>query len=121
MWTGKDPENSAPLVDSINIGNYVRYQNIVLDRAKTHSARVTSHDIDKDKLSYKWEIRPEARYASYAGQGEVVPEPLTNLIQLQSDETTFITPSESGAYRLFVYVFDGKGHFSTSNLPFYVR
>ena len=121
MWTGKNPVNNAPLVDSINIGNYVRYQNIVLEREKSHSARVTAHDIDKDKLSYKWEIRPEARYASYAGQGEVVPEPVPNLIQVQSDKITFITPSESGAYRLFVYVFDGKGHFSTSNLPFYVR
>ena len=32
MWTGKKPENSAPLVDSLNIGNFVRYQNIVLDK-----------------------------------------------------------------------------------------
>ena len=121
MWTGKNPVNSAPLVDSLNIGNYVRYQNIVLDRGKTQSAKVTAHDNDEDQLSFKWEIRPEARYASYAGQGEVVPEPVPNLIQVQSDRITFITPSESGAYRLFVYVFDGKGHFSTGNLPFYVR
>lgn len=121
MWTGKKPENSAPLVDSLNIGNFVRYQQIVLDKETSQHAVVTVHDIDKDKLTYKWEIRPEAKYASYAGQGEKVPQPLTNLITMHSDRITFISPSESGPYRLFVYAYDGKGHFSTGNLPFYVR
>ncbi|MBK7713101.1 MAG: hypothetical protein IPJ37_20790 [Bacteroidales bacterium] len=121
MWTGKKPANTAPLVDSLNIGNYVRYQNIVFDRGKSQRARVIAHDIDKDKLTFKWEIRPEAKYAAYAGQGEAVPEPLSNLIQGQAESITFISPSESGAFRLFVYVYDGKGHFSTGNLPFYVR
>ena len=55
------------------------------------------------------------------GRGEVVPEPLPGLITMHSDQITFMSPSESGAYRLFVYVYDGKGHFSTGNLPFYVR
>ncbi len=121
MWSSEKMENSAPLVDSLNIGNYVRYQQIVLDRETLQSARVTTFDIDKDKLTYKWEIRPEAKYASYAGQGEAVPEPIPHLIRGESSAISFMPPSETGAYRLFVYVYDGKGHFSTGNLPFYVR
>jgi hypothetical protein len=121
MWTGKKALNAAPLVDSLNIGNWVRYQQIVIDRGKSQAARATVHDPDKDKLTFKWEIRPEAKYASYAGQGEVVPVPLPDLVKGQSDQVSFTSPSEPGAYRLFVYVFDGKGHFSTGNLPFYVR
>jgi hypothetical protein len=121
MWTGQKMQNSAPLVDSLNIGNYVRYQQIVLDRETLLNARVTVHDIDNDKLTYKWEIRPEARYASYAGQGEAVPVPIPGLIRGESSAISFMPPSETGAYRLFVYVYDGKGHFSTGNLPFYVR
>ncbi len=121
MWTGKKSLNTAPIVDSVNIGNYVRYQQIVLERSSAQNAGVTVHDIDKDKLTYKWEIRPEAKYASYAGQGEVVPEPVPGLITSHSENISFMTPSESGAYRLFVYAYDGKGHFSTANLPFYVR
>ncbi len=72
-------------------------------------------------LSYKWEIRPEAKYASYAGQGEVVPKPIPGLISGKSAVISFMPPAETGAYRLFVYVYDGNGHFSTGNLPFYVR
>jgi len=121
MWSGQMTKNSAPLVDSLNIGNYVRYQQIVLDRETIQNARVTTHDIDNDKLTYKWEIRPEAKYASYAGQGEIVPEPIPGLIRGESSSISFMPPSETGAYRLFVYVYDGKGHFSTGNLPFYVR
>jgi hypothetical protein len=121
MWTGKKTLNSAPLVDSLNIGNWVRYQQIVTGRGEKQAVRVTVHDPDNDKLTFKWEIRPEAKYASYAGQGEVVPEPLPDLVKGQSDQINFISPSEPGAYRLFVYVYDGKGHFSTGNLPFYVR
>ncbi len=121
MWTGKKPSNAAPIVDSLNIGKFVRYQQIVLDRSTSHAAMVTAHDADADKLSYKWEVRPEAKYASYAGQGEVVPLPIPNLITGNSLRINFIAPSEPGAYRLFVYVYDGNGHFSTGNLPFYVR
>jgi hypothetical protein len=121
MWTGKKPKNSAPVVDSLNIASFVRYQQIVVDRGSVQPARVTVHDPDNDKLTYKWEIRPEAKYASYAGQGEVVPQPLPDLVKGESDQISFNPPSEPGAYRLFVYVYDGKGHFSTGNLPFYVR
>jgi hypothetical protein len=121
MWTGEKALNGAPVVDSLNIASFVRYQQIVFDRSSVQPARVTVHDPDNDMLTFKWEIRPEAKYASYAGQGESVPEPLPGLIKEQSDQIHFISPSEPGAYRLFVYVYDGKGHFSTGNLPFYVR
>jgi hypothetical protein len=121
LWTGRKEKNSAPIVDSLNIGSYVRYQSIVLDRNGSYTATVTANDADMDHLEYKWEIRPEAHYASYAGQGEAVPIPVPGLIKNMSEHISFIAPPEPGAYRLFVYVYDGTGHFSTANLPFYVR
>jgi hypothetical protein len=121
MWTGKKPVNAAPLVDSLNIDNYVRYQQIVVERGSAHSARVTAGDSDKDRLRYKWEIRPEAKYAAYAGQGELVPEPVPGLVGTYGEQIQFNAPQERGAYRIFVYVYDDHGHFSTGNLPFYVK
>ena len=121
LWTGQKNMNEAPIVDSLNIGNFVRYQAIMLDPGSNQNAKVIVNDPDNDKLTYRWEIRPEAKYASYAGQGEKVPQPVPGLISAQAARISFKAPSSPGAYRLFVYTYDGHGHFSTGNLPFYVR
>jgi hypothetical protein len=119
LWTGTDPENVAPIVDSLNIDKYVRFQDIRLKGGSNHQAKVIVSDVDGDPLTYKWEIRPEAVYASYAGQGEQEPKPISGLITEAKAAISFRTPTEKGAYRLYVYVFD-KDRFSTANLPFLV-
>ncbi|MGE5447124.1 MAG: glycoside hydrolase family 2 TIM barrel-domain containing protein [Bacteroidales bacterium] len=121
LWTSRKPSNAAPVVDSLNIENKVRYQDIILKPGASYSSAVTASDADKDVLTYQWEIRPEAVYASYAGQGEQVPEPIKGLISEANRTIHFTAPKEKGAYRIFVYVMDGKGHFSTANLPFFVE
>lgn len=121
MWTGLMKDNEAPIVDSLNIDKYFRYQDIILAPGSNHNAAVTASDPDKENLSYSWEIKPEAKYASYAGQGEVAPKPFPGLVSGNSDKVNIKAPADPGAYRLFVYAFDNKGHFSTANLPFLVR
>jgi hypothetical protein len=120
LWTGKRPKNVAPVVDSLNIDQLVRYQDIRLKAGTSHRAKVTVADADGDQLTYRWEIRPEAVYASYAGQGEKEPQALSGLIQEAKSSINFKVPAEKGAYRLFVYVFDGE-RFSTANLPFWAE
>lgn len=69
----------TPWVDSLNIGNFVRYQAVMVEPGSIQNAKVTAHDPDNDPMKYQWEIRPEAKYAAYAGQGEKVPEPVPEL------------------------------------------
>ena len=121
MWTGERDANLAPVVDSLNIDKFVRYQDIVLKPDSEHKAIVTASDPDNDKLSFNWEVRPEAVYASYAGQGEKEPKPIPGLIEDQKMTIRFTAPKEKGAYRLYVYVSDGNNQFSTANLPFLVE
>ena len=121
LWMGQRDPNLAPVVDSVNIDQFVRYQDIVLKPGSVHQAKVAASDPDKDELTYLWEIRPEAVYASYAGQGEKEPKPISGLINGEKDKISFTTPAEKGAYRLFVYAFDGNKQFSTANLPFWVE
>jgi hypothetical protein len=120
LWTGKKAKDEAPVVDSLNINGFVRYQPVAFDPGSTQYSKLTASDPDREKLRYRWEIRSEAKYAAYAGQGEKVPEPLQNLISEQAEAIRFKAPSVSGPYRLFVYVYDDHGHFSTANLPFFV-
>jgi hypothetical protein len=120
LWTGLKKNNQAPIADSLNIGSFVGLQPIILNPGSNQTAKAAATDPDNDSLKYKWEIRPEANYASYAGQGEKVPQPVRGLVSGSGKVINFTTPSKSGAYRLFVYVFDGHNHFSTANLPFFV-
>ena len=121
LWIGKKPGNTIPVIDSMNIGNFRRYEDINLSTGKEYSASSMITDTNGDSITYLWEIRPEATYASYAGQGEKEPQPINGLIKNQKSSIIFIAPYTPGAYRLFVYAFDGKGHFSSANLPFYVK
>ena len=121
MWTGMSKDNNAPVVDSVSIDNYFRYQDIIFSPGSSHTSFVYATDPDKDALSYRWEIKPEAKYASYAGQGEIAPKPVPGHVSGSGPEVKFKAPAEPGAYRLFVYAFDNKGHFSSDNLPFLVR
>jgi hypothetical protein len=120
LWTGKQTANEAPVMDSVTIEGFTRYQPAALLPGSIHFARAAAQDQDGDRLEYRWEIRPEAVYAAYAGQGEKTPEPLDGLISGQGSETSFTAPSLPGPYRLFAYVYDNNGHFSTANIPFFV-
>jgi hypothetical protein len=79
---------------------------------------VIANDPENDSLTYRWELRQE-EYKYYE----------TGIFQhnmkyyfSQDDLATieFIAPKQEGDYRLFVFVFDGQGNFSTQNIPFYV-
>lgn len=121
LWLGKEPDDHAPLLDSMYIFDYQKTRNIYLNSGKQYKAKAFASDADGDGLNFAWEIRPEASYASYAGQGEKEPQPVPGLIELTGTDILFSTPLKEGAYRLFVYVYDGKGKFSTANLPFFVK
>jgi hypothetical protein len=58
----------------------------------------------------------------YGGNGEPRPPAVPGLIENPNRrQLPFQTPAEEGSYRLFVYAYDGQGHFATANIPFFVR
>jgi hypothetical protein len=55
------------------------------------------------------------------GDFETKPKSMPGLVQkAENGEIVLKAPSKSGAYRLFTYIFDGKGHAAHVNIPFYV-
>lgn len=119
MWTGNKKQNLAPVAETMSIDGKGWYEPVIIEAGTRHKASCKATDSDGDQLVYSWEIRPEAVYASYAGQGEKLPLPVPGLIKGEGTAVEFIAPSEPGAYRLFAYVYDNKGHFSSVNVPFY--
>ena len=93
---------------------------IISEPGSIHKAAIVFTDPDSDQVEIKWEIRHEAIYAAYAGQGEKTPELVEGLIkQNGKKEIIFSTPEPPGPYRIYVYMFDDQGHYATANKPFY--
>ncbi|MEO0582019.1 MAG: glycoside hydrolase family 2 TIM barrel-domain containing protein [Bacteroidota bacterium] len=122
LWEGKWPENRAPDVDSVVVAGFPADQSIYVGPGETHNVRAVTFDAENDALSIEWELMAEGAYRNtFGGDKEQRPQQYPELLLSQSGHTlTFQSPQEIGAYRLFVYVRDGKGNFGSANIPFFV-
>ena len=121
-WTGDGPNNRAPRVKSLLLHGRNAYQNVTLQPGERYIARLSASDPDGDELRYQWALRPESRATAEGGDfeeaigeidGHIENTPLRHIVMR--------APDSPGPYRLFVEVFDGKGHAAYANLPFRVQ
>jgi beta-galactosidase/beta-glucuronidase len=121
-WTGKWPQNRTPHLDSLKIESQTAYQNVYLEPNKTYSAEVWVRDPEQETLVYNWEILKEGTNFPYGGNGEKRPPAIPALIRdPKKSQISFRSPNDEGAYRLFVYAYDGHQNWATANIPFFVQ
>jgi hypothetical protein len=97
------------------------HKNIKLKAGKKYRAQLKAQDKDGDSLTFLWQVKKESDAMQVGGDFEEAIANLTDLIidpSLQNIE--LIAPEQRGAYRLFVYIYDGQGHAAHANIPFYV-
>ena len=122
IWSGQWPDNRSPRVSPIRIDGEMAHDNVSLSQGKRYGATLDVTDFDNDLISYKWEIRPESSAEQVGGDYEEVLEVITGLIaDPTAAEIVLTTPEAIGAYRLFVYVYDGQNHAAHANIPFFVQ
>ena len=122
LWTGKYPDNRAPLVESISLEGKAAKDNIYLKPSKTYSASIEVADPDGDPLKTKWTVMNEVGEKSEGGAHEATPEEIEfKIVESSTNTITFVAPSQGGDYRLFAYVYDGKGKVGDANVPFFVK
>ncbi|WP_207425716.1 glycoside hydrolase family 2 TIM barrel-domain containing protein [Pedobacter sp. SYSU D00535] len=121
LWKGTYPENKAPHIYAFQLDGKKANLNVYLKAGKTYPANVLAIDPDNDQLNYYWELLPEATKVGEGGDHEDKPAPVTfNYKQEGKGKISFSSPQKEGAYRLFVYVRDGKNKVATANIPFFV-
>jgi hypothetical protein len=122
VWNGQWPDNRSPRVEPILLDSKVALDSIVLEAGGRYQASMTANDPDGDELKYRWEIMRESEASQEGGDKEKAPEKLPDLIS-HSDQNDIVieAPGEQGEYRLFVYVYDGRGHAGHANIPFLVE
>jgi hypothetical protein len=122
IWNGSWPDNRSPRVEALLLDGRLATQDIVLDAGGRYAASVTVQDPDCDALEYRWEIMRESEATQEGGDKEEIPETLPNLVSAAGPGRAELTaPAEAGAYRLFLYVYDGQGHAGHANIPFLVK
>jgi hypothetical protein len=121
LWTGVWPANRAPRIDGMLLDARTAGQGVVLSAGATYEASVEALDPDGDTLDFRWEVMRESTATQSGGDREEIPETLPGRVADSNRERVRVTaPTEAGAYRLFVYVYDGNGNAGHANLPFRV-
>ncbi|MFH0908115.1 MAG: glycoside hydrolase family 2 TIM barrel-domain containing protein [bacterium] len=117
-WSSRDPTNRCP---------QIRWVGSSLDRQKVgpnkpYTLDVDAGDPDGDPLRYQWILMAEIKKKGADGFTSTDLKPIAGRI---TDETLrkakIVTPTTAGAYRVFVYAYDGRGNASSANMPFYVE
>jgi hypothetical protein len=122
IWTGQWPDNRTPRVSPITLDDKMASDNVTLSQGKPYVASLEVMEWDNDPVSYRWEVRSESSAENIGGDHEEVPHVIGGLIQdPTASDITMTAPEAGGAYRLFVYVYDGQNHAAHANIPFFVE
>ncbi len=121
LWTGSWPDNHAPHLDSVLLDGKRAIDLIYLQPGKTYPLHVAVRDQDHDQLTARWELLPESTDLGNGGDRESRPQAIPGRVTVsRTDYATLKAPDKAGAYRLFLYVSDGKNKVATGNIPFFV-
>jgi hypothetical protein len=123
LWTGAWPSNRCPTVQQMLLNGKTAGENVHLQPDMSYSAKVVASDPENDPMKYSWQVMEESAARTIGGDVESIPQRLPGLIAHDNENKSQVamkTPQRAGAYRLFVYVFDGHGHAAHANIPFYV-
>jgi len=122
LWSGSWPLNKAPHIYSLQIDRKAAVRNVYLNAGATYPILAVAADPDNDPLTCRWELLPEATKLGDGGDRESRPPSIEGLLTPGGmGKAVLKAPAEPGAYRLFVYISDGKNHVATANIPFYVK
>ncbi len=121
IWTGAWPEFRCPQLKGFWLDGMTARQSIHLVARGKYVAKVKVSAFGDDLVKYTWQVMEESAARSTGGDFEPEPQRLANLVSENAGAEAQVTaPDKSGAYRLFVYAFDGHGKAAYANIPFYV-
>jgi hypothetical protein len=121
LWMGQKAANQAPKVGDIRLAGKLDRDNVSLRPDTDYPASVDATDIEGDTLRIEWKLTQDVNEFRVLPQNRTAPEAIASTIRQAIGKTALVhTPHERGAYRLLVYVYDGKGSVTSSSFPFFV-
>ena len=121
IWKGATPANRAPELVSMHLDGGAAKDGVSLVEGRLYAAAVAASDPDEDALRYAWMLKPESEATQAGGDYEAPIANLEGYIEGGDSAAIRLRAPPAGAYRLFVYVYDGHGHAAHANIPFLVQ
>jgi hypothetical protein len=122
LWLGKTiSKNQAPYVAYLTIDGKHAIDNVYLPPGKTATASVYAYDPEGKPLRLHWEVLPESKSEDGNTGKEKKPAVVSGVLGQPTGHKISLTPQQEGAYRLFVYLYDGNENVATANFPFFVK
>ena len=117
MWSGKYPANRSPRLESLMLAGGDQ-----VEKNAVFKVRADVEDPDRDAVTYQWIVKEESTDKKSGGYAEAAPPSVDKaVIGNGKSEATIKAPDRAGAYRVFLFVKDGKGSAATGNIPFLVK
>jgi hypothetical protein len=118
LWTGHYPQIRCPRI--VNFETSVAQKELPPNSDQT--AEVAVENSTPQNLAVRWEVRDESADRRGGGDSEHQPAAVSDcVVEAAGTHLRFRTPPSPGAYRLFVYIYDGRGNAATANVPFLVQ
>jgi hypothetical protein len=119
-WSGVWPANRAPVVTAMTVDGGAAPDDVAVTAGEELVVEVQARDPDDDPLTYLWELLEEPTVLGAGGSREPRPRQVARFPEGRQPVLRLAAPASEGAYRLFVYVLDERGHVGTANVPFLV-
>lgn len=108
LWSGKPPANRCPRIESVKLAG----SNEVEPRDTVRCSLKVS-DPENDALRIKWALHRDVEKPGVAvAEGEAQPDDARIEVAM---------PKDGGTYRLYIYVYDGKGGGATASVALRVK
>jgi hypothetical protein len=121
-WSGHWPKNRAPHITSFTMDGKNATEAVTLKPGQPIAVLQHVSDPEGDMLFMRWELLPESTDLKQGGDREARPTALSfKMGTNKMHQASFAAPTQAGAYRLFVYAYDGHGNVATGNIPFLVQ
>jgi len=122
VWSNVPITNYAPQLIQLQLEGKNFNESVELFADNRALGGVKFLDRDGDDCQAKWSVVPESNDIKSGGDAENKPLPVSGVIKRKSKNSVeFRVPNVPGAYRLFVEVYDNRGHYAYANFPFLVK
>jgi len=121
LWTGKKVSEKAPALKYMLVNEKGANDNIMFKPNTIAYGKVYLETTDTAGYKFVWKVYAEDWFKPNGVFSEKKPKEIKKSIITNSGSAlSFKVPDKEGPYRLFVYIYNKKGSFATSNTPFYV-